>query len=72
MLPGTLQRPTTHDYKRSGTSSLYAFELSTGKVTGSLQSRHPAIEFKNFLTTLDRTIHAKLVLSLAAIALSWG
>jgi transposase len=56
MLPGTPQR-ATHDYKRSGTSSLYAaLEITTGKVIGSLHSRHRAIEFKKFLQTLDREV----------------
>ena len=60
MLPGTPQR-ATHDYKRSGTSSLYAaLDLSTGKVIGSLHNRHRAIEFKKFLTTLDREVPAEL------------
>ena len=45
MLPGTPQR-ATHDYKRHGTSSLYAaLDISTGKVIGKLHSRHRAIEF---------------------------
>jgi transposase len=56
MLPGTPAR-ATHDYKRAGTSSLYAaLDLSTGKVIGSLHSRHRAIEFKKFLQTLDREV----------------
>jgi transposase len=60
MLPGTPQR-ATHDYKRSGTSSLYAaLDISTGKVVGSLHSRHRAIEFKKFLSTLDHTVPAGL------------
>ena len=51
MLPGTPQR-ATHDYKRAGTSSLYAaLDIATGKVIGSLHARHRAIEFKKFLTT---------------------
>jgi transposase len=48
MLPGTPQR-ATHDYKRSGTSSLYA-----------AHSRHRAIEFKKFLQTLDHQVPADL------------
>lgn len=53
MLPGTPQR-ATHDYKRHGTSSLYAaLDITTGKVIGSLHSRHRAIEFKKFLVTID-------------------
>lgn len=53
MLPGTPQR-ATHDYKRHGTSSLYAaLDIATGQVIGSLHSRHRAIEFKKFLATID-------------------
>jgi transposase len=60
MLPGTPER-ATHDYKRSGTSSLYAaLDISTGKVIGSLHARHRAIEFKKFLQTLDREVPAEL------------
>ncbi len=60
MLPGVPQR-ATHDYKRSGTSSLYAaLDLTTGKVLGALHSRHRAIEFKQFLATIDREVPAGL------------
>jgi transposase len=60
MLPGTPER-ATHDYKRAGTSSLYAaLDLSTGKVIGALHSRHRAIEFKRFLQTIDREVPAEL------------
>src|SRR5580693_6946945 len=60
LLPGTPAR-ATHDYKRSGTSSLYAaLDLTTGKVIGSLHARHRAIEFKKFLTTLDHEVPAGL------------
>jgi transposase len=60
LLPGTPQR-ATHDYKRHGTSSLYAaLDLTTGKVIGRLHSRHRAIEFKKFLQTLDREVPAHL------------
>jgi transposase len=60
MLPGTPQR-ATHDYKRSGTSSLYAaLDITTGKVIGALRSRHRAIEFKQFLQTIDREVPAEL------------
>jgi transposase len=56
MLPGTPQR-ASHDYKRHGTSSLYAaLDIATGQVIGSLHSRHRAIEFKKFLTTIDREV----------------
>jgi transposase len=60
MLPGTPQR-ATHDYRRAGTSSLYAaLDITTGKVIGSLHARHRAIEFKKFLQTLDREVPAEL------------
>jgi transposase len=56
MLPGTPER-ATHDYKRHGTSSLYAaLDLTSGNVIGRLHSRHRAIEFKKFLATLDREV----------------
>jgi transposase len=60
MLPGTPAR-ASHDYVRAGTSSLYAaLDLTTGKVIGSLHARHRAVEFKKFLTTLDREVPAGL------------
>ena len=60
MLPGVPER-ATHDYKRSGTSSLYAaLDITTGKVIGSLHSRHRAVEFKKFLQTLDREVPRNL------------
>jgi transposase len=60
MLPGSPER-ATHDYKRSGTSSLYAaLDIATGKVIGSLHARHRAIEFKRFLSTLDREVPVDL------------
>src|SRR5215212_3680193 len=56
MLPGTPER-ATHDYKRAGTSSLYAaLDITTGKVIGALHSRHRSIEFKQFLQTIDREV----------------
>jgi transposase len=60
LLPGTPER-ATHDYKRSGTSSLYAaLDITSGKVIGSLHARHRAIEFKKFLQTIDRSVPADL------------
>ena len=60
MGPGLPER-ATHDYKRHGTSSLYAaLDLSTGKVIGRLHARHRAIEFKAFLQTLDREVPSDL------------
>jgi transposase len=60
MLPGTPQR-ATHDYRRYGTSSLYAaLDIASGKVIGSLHARHRAIEFKKFLQRLDSEVPAEL------------
>jgi transposase len=60
LLPGTAQR-ASHDYKRSGTSSLSAaLDIATGKVIGSLHARHRAVEFKKFLQTLEREVPAEL------------
>ena len=59
MLPGVPER-ATHDYKRSGTSSLYAaLDLTTGKVIGALHGRHRAIEFKKFLQRIDAEVPAE-------------
>ena len=56
MLPGTPER-ATHDYKRHGTSSLYAaLDLASGKVIGSLHKRTRAIEFHKFLQTIDQQV----------------
>jgi transposase len=60
MRPGLPER-ATHDYKRHGTSSLYAaLDVASGKVIGSLHARHRAIEFKQFLQTLDSEVPADL------------
>ena len=60
LLPGTPAR-ATHDYKRHGTSSLFAaLDASTGKVIGSLHARHRAIEFRKFLQAIDREVPAEL------------
>src|SRR3954465_15846169 len=60
MLPGTPER-ATHDYKRHGTSSLYAaLDLASGKVIGRLHARHRAIEFHKFLQAIDREVPAHL------------
>jgi len=64
MLPGTPQR-ASHDYKRFGTSSLYAaLDIASGRVIGSLHARHRAIEFKKFLQRLDHEVPAELEIHL--------
>jgi transposase len=60
MLPGRPQR-ATHDYRRAGTSSLYAaLDICTGQVIGRLHARHRAIEFKKFLRVIDREVPDEL------------
>src|SRR5918998_408192 len=60
MLPGVPER-ATHDYKRAGTSSLYAaLDLTSGHVLGALHARHRAIEFKQFLQAIDREVPSEL------------
>lgn len=60
MLPGTPAR-ASHDYVRHGISSLYAaLDLATGKVIGSLHSRHRAQEFLAFLKKIDAEVPADL------------
>src|SRR3954447_16720966 len=64
MLPGVPER-ATHDYKRAGTSSLYAaLDLTTGHVIGALHSLHRAIDFNNFLQTIDRAVPTDLAVHL--------
>jgi len=64
MLPGTPER-ATHDDKRAGTSSLYAaLDITTGQVIGALHQRHRAIEFKQFLATIDRAVPTDLTVHL--------
>src|SRR5881394_1707999 len=54
MKPGKQQR-MTHDYKRNGTTSLYAaLEIATGEVTGACYPQHRHQEFLAFLNTLVR------------------
>ena len=60
VLPGTPAR-ISHDYKRNGTSSLFAaLNATTGTVIRQLQNRHRAIEFKKFLQKIDKEVPAEL------------
>jgi transposase len=54
MQPGLPAR-RTHDYKRHGTSTLFAaLEIATGKVTGACKPRHRHQEFLAFLKQVAR------------------
>jgi len=62
--PGQIER-RTHDYKRHGTTSLYAaFDILTGKVMGRTTKRHRAKEFLDFLRQIDRATPSELELHL--------
>jgi transposase len=55
----------THDYKRNGTTTLFAaLDIATGKVIGECLARHRADEFLAFLKTIDRQTPAHLDLHL--------
>jgi transposase len=55
----------THDYKRNGTTTLFAaLELLEGKVIGQCYQRHRHQEFLRFLRRLDREFPANLSLHL--------
>jgi transposase len=51
----------THDYKRHGTTTLFAaLNVKTGEVIGQCQPRHRAREFLRFLKTIDRNVAKRL------------
>jgi transposase len=53
--PGQVERHT-HDYKRNGTTSLFAaLEVATGRVTNQARERHTADDFLGFLRLVART-----------------
>jgi transposase len=55
----------THDYKRNGTTTLFAaLSLLDGKVVGQCVARHRHQEFLKFLRRLDREFPAELALHL--------
>ena len=56
IMPGTPERHT-HDYKRHGTTSLFAaLNTATGEVIGKCYQRHRAIEFKKFLIEIEANV----------------
>jgi transposase/AraC-like DNA-binding protein len=60
MRPGQVER-RTHDYRRHGTTSLFAaLEVKTGRVIGQLHQRHRAVEFRQFLDTIDASVPSHL------------
>jgi len=60
LIPGTPER-RTHDYRRYGTTNLYAaLDVASGKVIADLTTRHRAEEFRGFLNLIDRSVPAHL------------
>jgi transposase len=58
--PGTPEL-RTHDYRRHGTTSLFAaLDVATGKVIGETHRRHRSIEFRGFLDRIDSEVPADL------------
>lgn len=56
MRPGQAER-RTHDYKRHGTTSLFAaLDVKTGKLIGECHRRHRSVEFRQFLDTIDAAV----------------
>jgi hypothetical protein len=58
--PGQVERGT-HDYKRNGTTSLFAaLDLKTSRVIGQLHHRHRSVEFRRFLDLIEDQVPAGL------------
>ena len=60
MRPGQAER-RTHDYKRNGTTSLFAaLDVKAGTIVGKCMTRHRATEFRKFLDEVERNVPADL------------
>src|ERR1700716_2631315 len=56
MRPGQAER-RTFDYKRHGTTSLFAaLDVATGQVIGETHRRHRSVEFRSFLQRIDTEV----------------
>lgn len=54
--PGQVER-RTHDYKRHGTTSLFAaLDVKTSQVITEFHRRHRSVEFRQFLDTIDAQV----------------
>src|SRR3954451_1587156 len=59
MRPGQAER-RSHDYKRHGTTSLFAaLDVKTGKLIAECHRRHRSVEFRKFLDKIDPAVPAK-------------
>ena len=60
MRPGQAER-RAHDYRRHGTTSLFAaLDVKSGRVVGECHRRHRSTEFRHFLDTIDAAVPARL------------
>jgi transposase len=60
MRPGQVAR-RTHDYRRHGTTSLFAaLEVKTSHVIGQTHRRHRSVEFRKFLDHVEANVPADL------------
>lgn len=60
MRPGQVER-RTHDYKRHGTTSLFAaLDVKTSQVISQFHRRHRSAEFRQFLDAVDRQVPGEL------------
>lgn len=60
MRPGQVER-RTHDYKRNGTTSLFAaLDVKAGTVIGKCMARHRTQDFRKFLDQIERNVPAEL------------
>jgi len=60
MRPGQPER-RTHDYKRNGTTDLFAaLDVKAGTVIGACKGRHRAVEFRAFLDEVEAAVPADL------------
>ena len=56
LMPGVPER-RTHDYVRHGTTSLFAaMNVADGTVISSVHRKHRSVEFKKFLTKIDKNV----------------
>lgn len=56
MRPGQVER-RTHDYKRHGTTSLFAaLDVKTSRVISQFHRRHRSVEFRRFLDAVDAAV----------------
>ena len=56
MRPGQIER-RTHDYRRNGTTSLFAaLDTATGRVIGSCHQQHRSVDFIKFLDQIEAAV----------------